>query len=44
MKLGGEGLGTMFVTAGGSAEEMVEVERVCVAWGERNHVQARTKG
>lgn len=37
-KVGGEGLGTMFATAGGRVEETVEAEKGC------NHVQARTKG
>jgi hypothetical protein len=36
--VGGEGLGTMFATAGGRVEETVEAEKGC------NHVQARTKG
>jgi hypothetical protein len=37
-EVGGEGLGTMFATAGGRFEEAVEAEKGC------NHVQARTKG
>jgi hypothetical protein len=36
--------GTMFATVGGGVDATVEAESECVAWEERNHVQARTKG